>query len=189
MLSLPSTPMAIFNVVMRLHDIDDVEQLCTRAARRWLNRNSIVLSSGGELTESDFESLVSFLVIAVWKAAERYEPAKSSSFEAVIRGRLTNRCVDWLRTHRGRTRWQFGDRTYEREIPTAISLDAISEDGRDPLALSLATVDSDPQTGFDSDSFGGLLDDRDSEAPRDTALVRALAHRLLRDRDQTARAA
>lgn len=67
----------------------------------------------------------------------RYDPARSTSFKAIVIGRLSNRCVDWMRQHRGRTRWQFAGHTYERELPRPVSLDAADE--RDPMAVAVRT--------------------------------------------------
>jgi hypothetical protein len=167
--------------VYTLHDIPDVEALCSRAARNWATKTEARLST------DDFESLISFLIAAVWRMSERYDPGRSSSFKAIVHGRLGNRCVDWIRTHRGRTRWQFAEHTYEREIPRAVSLDQ-SFDG-DPLGASLGAVDGDPETGPLADPCGGLLDDRDLEKDWDLAVCRALARRLLHERTQRTRAA
>lgn len=178
-----------------LHDVDDVGLLCVRAATRWMRR------SRTRLSDHDFDSLIAFLVEAVWRMSERYDPARSSSFKAIVVGRLENRCVDWLRADRGRTRWQFSSHTHEREIPRAISIDVVDSDWaggqlgrnrrhfRDQVGVSVGAVDGDPQTGVGSDLFGGLLDDRDGEEAWDTALVRALARRLFRERGGAARVA
>jgi hypothetical protein len=162
-----------------LHDIPDVEALCARAAHRWASKNEARLST------DDLESLVSFLIAAVWRMSERYDPAKSTSFRAVVIGRLGNRCVDWLRQHRGRTRWQFSGHTHEREIPRTVSLDADGGDG--PLRELVSAVDRDPAEGLDP-AFGGLLSNGDGERDWDHAVLRALADRLLRDRARAAAA-
>ena len=169
--------------VYRLHDIDDVEALCARAARGWVTKTE------ARLSPEDFESLVAFLVEAVWRMSERYDPELSSSFEAIVRNQLPNRCVDWLRTHRGRTRWQFSGHTHERELPQPVSLDAPAGERGDPLGASIGSSDGDPEAGALADPCGGLLDDRDGEADWDLALCRALARRLLRERGSVARAA
>src|SRR5262245_61360915 len=131
--------MALYPVVITLYDIPDVEDLCTKAAKRWCRQKAI------KLTDSDLESLVSYLVVSVWRLSERYDSARSSSFEAIVRGRLSNRCVDWIRQQRGRTRWQFSDRQYERDIPRPISLDS------DPMAESLGAVDRNLAASVDTD--------------------------------------
>lgn len=162
----------------QLHDVDDVEALCLRAARTWATRNE------ARLSPHDFESLTAFLIEATWRMSERYDPERSSSFRAVVAGRLPNRCVDWLRQHRGRTRWQFSGRTYERDVPRPLSLDQ-AFDG-DPLGESLGSVDGDFETGRLADPCGGLLNDRDREEAWDLAVCRALSRRLLRERGQRA---
>jgi hypothetical protein len=159
--------------VYPLHDVPDVEALCARAARNWTTKTET------RLTPDDLESLVAFLIAATWRMSERYDPARSTSFKAVVIGRLGNRCVDWLRTHRGRTRWQFSGHTYEREIPRTVSLDADGGDG--PLGELVGSVDGGLAAGS-APAFGGLLDDGDLEADWDLAVCRALAARLLRER-------
>ena len=178
--------MGYYQQQITLHDLEDVEAVCTKAARRFADQNC------GHLAEQDFQGLVAFLVVSVWRMSERYDPALSTSFAAIARNRLGNRCVDWLRIYAGRTRWQFGTHTYESQSSPnvlAVSLDAPT--GTDGLSLdeSVGAVDSDLEAGSGPDPFGGLLNDRDSEAPWDTALVRALARRLLRERDRGVRAA
>lgn len=163
-----------------LFDIPDVEALCVRAARTWTTKTE------ARLSPHDFESLTAFLIAAVWRMSRTYDPARCSSFKAVVVGRLGNRCVDWLRTHRGRTRWQFGSHTYERELPRPVSLDQADE--HHPLAESLGRTD--PAL----DAIGGgpldeLVRDREAEAVFDVALVRALARRLTCEHTQRARAA
>jgi hypothetical protein len=166
-----------------LFDIPDVEALCARAARGWTTKTE------ARLSPEDMESLTAFLIAAVWRMSERYDRERSSSFEAIVRNQIGNRCVDWLRTHRGRTRWRFSGHTHTREIPQPVSLDAPAGDDGAELAESVGAVDVDPEAGLGADPFGGLLNDRDGEAPWDTALVRALASRLLRERGQRAKAA
>jgi hypothetical protein len=154
-----------------LFDIPDVEALCARAARGWTTKTEAPLSP------EDMESLVAFLIAAVWRMSRTYDPARSSSFKAIALGRLSNRSTDWFRTHRGRTRWQFSGHTYERELPQPVSLDApTGEEGA--LAESVGRVDGDLEARFAPDAFGGLLDDRDSEAVFDVPLCRSLARRL-----------
>jgi hypothetical protein len=87
--------------VYSLHDVPDVEQLCVRGARRWCANTHTRLTAG------DFDDLIAFLVAAVWRMSERYDPERSSSFRAIVLNRLGNRCTDWMRSHCGRTRWQF----------------------------------------------------------------------------------
>lgn len=166
-----------------LFDLDDVEALCARAARTWTTKTE------ARLSPQDMESLVAFLIAAVWRMSLTYDPARSSSFKAIVIGRLSNRATDWFRTHRGRTRWQFSGHTYERELPQPVSLDAHTGDDGPELAESVGAVDRDLEASVGADLFGGLLDDRDGEADWDTPLVRALARRLLRERSSGARAA
>jgi hypothetical protein len=169
--------MSLYPRLIALHDIADVEGLCTRAARVWAR------NLGRGLSSQDMESLISFLVWSGYRMADRYDRERSSSFEAVVRGRLANRCVDWIRENDGRTRWQFRGHTYERHVPFQVSLDAAGDDGG-TLADSVGVVDRD----FEADSVaavcGGLLEDRDSEEDWDLALVRAIARGAVQKRGQ-----
>ena len=135
------------------------------------------------------ESLVAFLIAAVWPMSRTYDPARSPSFKAIVIGRLSNRSTDWFRTHRSRTRWQFSGHTHERELPQPISLDAHTDDHGGELAELVGAVDRDLEASTGPDPFGGLLNDRDSKAAWDIALCRALARRVLRERNSGARAA
>ena len=166
-----------------LFDLPDVEALCARAARTWTTKTE------ARLSPEDMESLVAYLIAAVWRMSLTYDPARSSSFKAIVIGRLSNRATDWFRKHRGRTRWQFSGHTYERELPIPVSLDAAAGERGDPLGASIGSSDGDPEAGALADPCGGLLNDRDSEADWDLALCRTLAARLLRERAQGARAA
>jgi DNA-directed RNA polymerase specialized sigma24 family protein len=163
-----------------LHDVEDVEAVCVRAARLFREQNC------PDLPELDFQALVQFLVVAVWKMSKRYDPELSTSFKAIVHGRLRNRCVDWFRTYAGRTRWQFRGRTYERSLPVPASLDAPAGDSGDTLGASVGTVDRDLAASTDPDPFGGLLVNRGREEARDTAIVRELAGELLRERSRAA---
>lgn len=177
--------MRIYGAVIRLHDIEDVEELCQAAANRAMPG----------LPYHEFEDLVRFLVERVWWSSTRYDTAWSSSFEATVRPQLRNRCIDWFRQTRGRTRWQFKDHIHEREARRSVSFDVFEERGDDgdfpDRAVGEADygVDGDPAAGGGTDLFGGLLDGRDSDRASDTALIRALARQLLRDRGSRARAA
>ena len=162
----------------QLHDLDDVEALCARAARTWATKTE------ARLSPEDMESLVAFLIAAVWRMSRTYDPARSSSFKAIVLGRLSNRATDWFRIYAGRTRWQFSGHVYERERPRPVSLDAAAGDDGGTLADALGSVDLDLEASSSPDPFGGLLVHRDSEADWDLSLVRALARRLLRERSQ-----
>lgn len=86
--------------------------MCVKAARRWCEKTQ------SHLTHHQFEDLVSFLIVSVWRSSQRFDPERSPSFRAVALGILSNRCVDWMRQHRGRSRWRWsGGKTYERERP------------------------------------------------------------------------
>jgi hypothetical protein len=120
--------------------------------------------------------------------SERYDPELFSSFEAIVRNRLSNRCTDWLRQHRGRTRWQFSGHTYERTIEQPVSLDAAAgEDGT--LAENVGQVDAAIEALCAPAPFSGVLDDRDRDAVFDVARIRVLARRLASERSQRPRAA
>jgi hypothetical protein len=168
--------LALLSTRYQLFDLEDVEDVCTKKARAFAQQNC------GHLPEQDFEGLVAFLIEAVWRMSTRYDPELSTSFEAIVRNRLGNRCVDWLRLYAGRTRWQFGTHTYEgpsKLAVLAVSLDAASGPDGDQLAERVGRTDAALDALSDPDIFGGLLLDREAEAPFDVPLVRALARRLI----------
>jgi hypothetical protein len=167
----------LLNSRYQLHDLGDVEALCARAARGWATKTE------ARLSPEDFESLVAFLVASVWRMSLTYDPARSSSFKAIVLGRLGNRSTDWFRQHRGRTRWRWSDGTsYERERPNLVSLDANAGDDGRPLVESVADWRGDPAADSGSPALRELLADRDREAAWDQALVRAAARRHFGDR-------
>jgi len=175
-----------------LFDVHDVEELCTRGAKMWMKRTRT------RLTPQEVESLVSFLIAATWRMSLTYDRSRSSSFEAVVRTRIPNRCVDWIRLEYKRTVWKFGDREHRRDIERPVPLDRVDGDGesagqlRDGVYSVGAAFESgggDPAAGGDPDPFGGLLDGRGREEARDLAIVREAAARIVRDRTDADRAA
>jgi hypothetical protein len=177
-----------------LFDVHDVEDLCTRHATMWRKR------SRTRLAAHEIEELVSFLISETWKMSRTYDRSRSSSFEAVVRLRLPNRCVDWMRLKYGRTVWQFRDREHRREVNRPVELDCVDggrgdgvagdvHDGWGQVGASVEQGYGDPAAGGGADLFGGLLDRRDREADRDLAIVREAAARIVRERTADDRAA
>src|SRR6185369_7262542 len=151
--------MGLYQRRIDLYDLEDVEAVCTSAARRFSKGNC------PQLPQQDFESLVAFVVSSVWGMSERYDPELSTSFAAIARNQLHNRCIDWFRLYVGRTRWQFEGHLYERTIERPVSLDTATSADGEALEASVGAVDGDLEAGFGADPFGGLLNDRDGEAP------------------------
>lgn len=165
----------MLNATYRLHDVGDVEALCVRAARRYCDRTRT------RLQPVDFDGLVAFLVAAAWRCGDRYDPSRGVKFSALLNGILSNRCTDWMRQFRGRTKWQWATHSYERQRPQPLSLDAPAGDDGRTLADFVADRDGDPQADRGSVAFRELLADRDREAPWDQALCRAAARRVAGD--------
>jgi hypothetical protein len=77
-----------------------------------------------------------------WELSERYD-AGQGRFASFVYSAAQRRTVDFVRRERGRTRWTFGDHTYQRTLPTMVTLDdrldeADTRSGVDPAR------DSDP---------------------------------------------
>jgi RNA polymerase sigma factor (sigma-70 family) len=99
-----------------LHDCDDLEALAERALRAQLR------SMRAHLGAHDFEDAVAYLVAVCWEASLKFDHERSASFEKYAYALARRRTIDWLRKHRGRSRWVFKDHTYERERPQVFSL-------------------------------------------------------------------
>lgn len=98
---------------LSLYDIRDVEALAAK----------VVQQSNLELGYHDKEDLIAYLVSTCWELSLEWEPDESRSwgFAAWATTTLRRRVVDWDRSRKGRTKWQFKDRIYERPRPSFIS--------------------------------------------------------------------
>jgi hypothetical protein len=115
----------LLNGVLALHDVEDVEKLC-RAVLAPFERRGMV---------DDFEDALAELVGVCWQLGERYdrERDRRPNFAAYASLILSLRVHDRIRRVRGRTKWSFREerresgrlpRSYERERPVVLSLDA-----------------------------------------------------------------
>jgi len=85
-------------------------------------------------------------------------------------GRLSNRCTDWLRQHRGRTRWQFAGHTYEPTIPKPVSLDApAAGDDGSTVGENVGRVDDDLEACFAAAASAGAGTLREQTPPTEPA--------------------
>jgi hypothetical protein len=100
--------------------LDDVEAFTGKIARK----------SGLDLTYHEREERPPFLSRPAWILSTRYRPG--GNFSAWAGRTLRLRCVDWVRSHRGRARWQQEDgRAYERQRPKLAQLDG-------PIPMTIA---------------------------------------------------
>lgn len=98
---------------LRLHDVEDVEGLCAFILQR----------ANLELSYHDSEDCLAFLVESTWELSIRFEPG-AGRFSVWASAALRHRVIDWQRSRKGRTKWQFSDRTYERTLPSFVSYEA-----------------------------------------------------------------
>ena len=101
------------------------------------------------LRPHELDDLLAVLLEVAWRVSDTYDPGRGS-FSTVLYTAAQRRIIDFLRTARGRTRWQFDDRTYEHELPTVVGLDQL----RDAVGAATMTLDV----------YGHLMSDRITEA-------------------------
>jgi hypothetical protein len=107
----------VLNGRLALFDVSDIERLAARALADQLR------NMGSRLREHDQEDALAFLVVTIWEASLKYDPARCSSFSRYAYQLSRRRTVDYLRARFGRTRWQRKDRLHERTTPELVSLD------------------------------------------------------------------
>jgi RNA polymerase sigma factor (sigma-70 family) len=96
----------LLNVVLTLHDIQDVEAFCTRIAETRRQHNP-----------HDHEDLTAYLIEECYFLSTRYQPG-GITFSTYARTTLTRRITDWLRQRHvdtrypSNTQWSFD--SYER---------------------------------------------------------------------------
>ena len=150
--------MPLLPAKLTILDVDDVERFASQ----------IVRFSGLDLSHHEREDLTAYLIETAWELSLRYDPAGVSSFRIWARRTLRLRCVDWVRSHRGRTKWSFAAGSYERPRTRLVSLDNGVGSADDRLGEALAACDGDPASGRDSD-LRGLFAGRDRQRARDLA--------------------
>lgn len=89
--------------------IDDVEELCARAARTYLKRRQVPY-----LDDDTYADLISYLMLVAWTEAVKF--SGGGRLDKFIGQRLQWRCTDWYRSRFGRGR---------HPRPVVISLDEI----------------------------------------------------------------
>lgn len=89
--------------------IEDIEALCARVARDYLKRRGAYLSS------EMHADLASYLMLAAWKEASRYQSGWGT-LVGYLSARLRFRCTDWYRSYFGRSK---------TPRPAVLSLDAL----------------------------------------------------------------
>lgn len=141
---------------LALHDVDDAERLC----------GSVIARSGLTLDYHDREDLLAYLLALTWELSERWEQpatARGWGFRAWATTTLRLRVIDWERQRFGRTKWQFASGVYERPRVELVSL---NDPGDDRLGTALTVQAGNPSSDCDP-TFGGLLEDGDSQRARD----------------------
>jgi DNA-directed RNA polymerase specialized sigma24 family protein len=136
----------VLNQKFPLHDLEDTEALCV-----W-----IIDRSGLELGYHEREDLLTFLIETAWELSERYE-AGGIAFSTWATTTLKRRVHDWQRG-KYRTKWQFQDRTYEREPPCFTVLE-----DRPDIPVHTEPLDAGLHSG---PALRGLLRERGSEPAR-----------------------
>jgi hypothetical protein len=140
---------------LSLHDVDDGVAFVAAITNR----------TGLELSWSEREDLEAYLVSTLWEISLVYEPGRIrkgfSTWAGIV---LRRRVVDWQRAKGGRTKWQFKDRVYERQLPSFVSID--DQFDSDLLGSALGTDGGDDEANRDAPG-GGLLGDRDRSRARD----------------------
>ena len=89
--------------------IDDVEDLCDRAARTYLKRRRVI-----ELDADAYADLTSYLMLVAWAEAVKWTGA--GRLDSFIGQRLQWRCTDWYRSRFGRS---------SKPRPVILSLDEL----------------------------------------------------------------
>jgi hypothetical protein len=148
-----------------LWDVEDTEAFCAALIQR----------SRLTLTTVERDDLLAYLIAEAWTLSLRYDPAVRT-FASFAGSTLRLRVIDWYRRERGRTRWTFADRTYERPLPTLVSLDADRDSLGDADAGGAGDSPADRVASLD-----GLLAGGSRATDRDLRILRRLLTDLLAD--------
>jgi hypothetical protein len=154
----------VLNSKLSLHGIDDVEAFTAGIARH----------SHFELSYHDRQELHAYLITECWKLSLQYQPGIiRGGFQLWAGTTLRRRLIDWERQRFGRTKWQFGDRTYERPRTEIVSLD---DPERDQLRDALGAGTGDLEASWD-ETLRGLHTGRDRARARDLEILGARPRR------------
>jgi hypothetical protein len=106
----------VLNGRLELHGLD-VEPFVARIVDGTLKRRNIVLAYHRR------EDLLAYAVAELWIASSKYDAGRYRSFARFADGVTRRKCVDWLRSDLGRTRWQFKDYTHQKARPQFVYVD------------------------------------------------------------------
>lgn len=179
----------MLNGVLALHDVQDVERLCRSVLEPFRLRGSL----------DDFDDALAELIGVCWQLGERYDVARDRqpNFAAYASCILSLRVHDRIRRVRGRTRWSFREgrrdaaptrshphertgrlpRSYERERPVVLSLDA-------PVGATRHRGNGEPRPAWNDPGLPTLGDAYSVSGGGDPADSDALIVRLLGERDR-----
>lgn len=146
--------------------IEDTERFCRKVLHDYAT------STGSHYQADDEDDAISYLLGIVWRLPALYDSKpRDVSFSTYAYRILSVRCVSELRDRAGRTRWQFGTHTYERERPTILHLDQPqADDHTRTLGETLAVLDSRLEADRDS-TVEWLEQSRDREAANDKRIL------------------
>lgn len=149
-----------------LLDVADVEGLIWKAVGH--------STAAAELRPHEQDDLVSYLLAEAWIISERFDASRGSvCFSTFLYASIQRRIVDFVRRERGRTKWQFADRTYERPHVELVSLNLFAQRGKDDSPSS-----GDSEHGELGRLIAGSM--LDSDAPGFASDMRALETRARR---------
>jgi len=111
------------------------------------------------------EDLIQELLIVAWRLAGTYEPSRGS-FSSLVYIAARRRTISFVQKQRGRTKWTYRNRTYERKLPQIVSFD----EERDRLDANLTAWSGDCEADWDAID-GGVLAERDRLAARDFEIL------------------
>lgn len=156
----------MLNGTLALHNVPDTEQLCARIVRGH--------PALKDLNPEQREDATAYLIETCWRLAQRFDTDRNNDFAGYATALLKRRVNSWLRTHLGRTRWQFAGRTHERERPTLRSLDAPTtrHHGSPRLGELLATDQGDPAIDHWAEGLTRLVNERHRARARNLDTLR-----------------
>jgi hypothetical protein len=127
--------MSLLSRPLRLHDIEDTEQLV----------GHVIARSGLTLRPQQRDELATYLIEECWRLSLRYEQGRGSTttFSGWATTNLRLRVVDWIRQ-------EFGSSRVVHKRPQLVSLDA-DDPGGNRLDESLGSSAGDPAADHSAD--------------------------------------
>jgi hypothetical protein len=98
------------------------------ASHNLVVESDTVAELGLKLSWCEHEDLAAYLIATCWEISRGFDPHAGGSFPRYARRILGLRTVDWIRQHRGRTRWQTSGGSYERPRTQLVSFDSLDPD-------------------------------------------------------------